>query len=366
MAQASNDTVDNGTGASVRSDINTRLAALFTNHSGTTDTTMVEKYAHQFWADSSSTNQLKIRNSANSAWIPLRTLDGGVIAKEGTASSPSISFGTASNTGFFRPNNSVDNEVALAVDGQAYISAGYNVGPTQDSNRCLRIGPGAALTSGFVKPNLQTASDSASKCTFVSEDGFLMVSGVGNPLIQINRLGDTASGNNLIIFRQNGTQEGSITVSPTGQVALAGAHLERWSQLPGGASRFEIPEGTVMSNTDELAEWENESNSHLNRCVISAVEGDPNVAGIFGGWDNDDDVNLNDFYIAMTGDYFIRIAQGTTVARGDLLMSAGDGTAKPQGDDIIRSKTVAKVISIHVSTTYDDGSYCVPCVLMAC
>ena len=34
------------------------------------------------------------------------------------------------------------------------------------------------------------------------------------------------------------------------------------------------------------------------------------------------------------GDFVIRIAQGTTVARGDLLMSAGDGTAKPQDDDM--------------------------------
>ena len=70
--------------------------------------------------------------------------------------------------------------------------------------------------------------------------------------------------------------------------------------------------------------------------------------------------------IKMTGDFIIRIGQGVTVQRGDLLMSAGDGTAKPQEDDIIRSKTIAKVTSTHVSCTYDDGSYCVPCVLMAC
>jgi hypothetical protein len=70
--------------------------------------------------------------------------------------------------------------------------------------------------------------------------------------------------------------------------------------------------------------------------------------------------------IAMTGDMIIRIAQGVVVQRGDLLMSAGDGTAKPQGDDIVRSKTVAKVTSNHVTCTYNDGSYCVPCVLMAC
>ena len=35
-------------------------------------------------------------------------------------------------------------------------------------------------------------------------------------------------------------------------------------------------------------------------------------------------------------------------------------------DDIVRSKTIAKVTSTTVSTTYTDGSYCVPCVLMAC
>ena len=95
--------------------------------------------------------------------------------------------------------------------------------------------------------------------------------------------------------------------------------------------------------------------------AVSSVEGDPNVAGVIVNVDDEGDLN-----VAMTGDFIIRIAQGTTVARGDLLMSAGDGTAKPQDDDIVRSKTIAKVTSTTVSTTYADGSYCVPCVLMAC
>lgn len=108
-----------------------------------------------------------------------------------------------------------------------------------------------------------------------------------------------------------------------------------------------------------------EDNEQLNKMAVSSVEGDPNVAGVFVSWDYDDD-DFNDMHIAMTGDMVIRIAQGTTVERGDLLMSAGDGTAKPQGDDIVRSKTIAKVTSTNVSHTYDDGSYLVPCVLMAC
>ena len=126
------------------------------------------------------------------------------------------------------------------------------------------------------------------------------------------------------------------------------------------------------ANTGDVIDWEYqgetvqatvivEDNEQLNRMKVSDVEGDANVAGVFVNWDEDDDMN-----VAMTGDMVIRIAQGTTVQRGDLLMSAGDGTAKPQGDDIVRSKTIAKVTSTHVSHTYDDGSYLVPCVLMAC
>lgn len=78
MAQASDRTVDDGTGIAVRSDINARFHALFTNHSGDTDTPMVEKYAYQFWADTTA-NQLKIRNSGNNAWIPLRGLSDGAV-----------------------------------------------------------------------------------------------------------------------------------------------------------------------------------------------------------------------------------------------------------------------------------------------
>jgi hypothetical protein len=122
----------------------------------------------------------------------------------------------------------------------------------------------------------------------------------------------------------------------------------------------------VLSNIDEMCGWGDEDNEQLNRMKVSDVEGDPNVSGVFQAWDDDDDTYTDDFYCAMTGDFIIRIAEGVIVQRGDLLMSAGDGTAKPQDDDIIRSKTVAKVTSTHVTCTYEDGSYCVPCVLMAC
>ena len=362
MAQASDNTVDNGTGAAVRSDINTRLAALFTNHSGTTDTTMVEKYAHQFWADNSSTQQLKIRNGTNTGWISLRTLDGGVIASEGTVSSPAITFGTASDTGFYRPASTIDNQVNLAIDGTPIMSVGYNVNPGGTPNRGVRIGPGASVTSGYVKPSLQTSASEDSRGIYLSETGFLQVSGKMSPPCILNRLGNDG---NMLQFKQESVIEGVVEVNGT-TVSYIGGHLSRWSQLPGGNSRSEILRGTVMSNTDEMCEWGEEDNEQLNRCKISEIEGDVDVSGVFQSWDDDDDEYTNDFVLAVTGDFVIRIAQDTTIARGDLLMSAGDGTAKPQGDDIVRSKTVAKVTSTEVSATHPDGSYCVPCVLMAC
>ena len=225
-------------------------------------------------------------------------------------------------------------------------------------------------------------------------DGYAIFSrDAANPVF-INRFTDDGG---LVGFYQNGTAEGDISVSGS-TVSYNGAHLSRWSQLAGGAERIEILRGSVLSNLDEMCEWTyeakeaiyyteedelpegvsvgdikelgreagTENNEQLNRMKISDVEGDPNVAGIFQGWDNEDETYTNDFYCAMTGDFIIRIAEGVTVQRGDLLMSAGDGTAKPQDDDIIRSKTIAKVTSTHVTCTYDDGSYCVPCVLMAC
>ena len=169
----------------------------------------------------------------------------------------------------------------------------------------------------------------------------------------------------IIRLRGQGNDEGSISVSGS-TVSYNGAHLARWSQLPGGAERTEILRGSVLSNLDEMCEWGDENNEQLNRMKVSDVEGDINVAGVFQDWDDDDDTYTNDFYCAMTGDFVIRIASGVTVQRGNLLMSAGDGTAKPQGDGYIQDKTIAKVTSTTVSTTYSDGSYCVPCVLMAC
>jgi len=232
-------------------------------------------------------------------------------------------------------------------------TASSNISPTER----LRItASGDVTTTGA-----STFSRTNAGFTARNGDSVSITRTTGTPL-EVNRQGSDGT---IVAFYESNSAEGSITISGT-TTSYNGAHLARWSQLPGGIERTEILRGSVLSNIDEMCEWGEEENEQLNRMKVSDVEGDKNVSGVFQAWDDDDDTYTNDFYCAMTGDFVIRIAQGVTVERGDLLMSAGDGTAKPQDDDIIRSKTIAKVTSTNVSCTYDDGSYCVPCVLMAC
>jgi hypothetical protein len=190
----------------------------------------------------------------------------------------------------------------------------------------------------------------------------------GDRVVLINRQNSDGT---LIDFRQANVTEGSISVSGT-TVSYNGGHLSRYSQTELNEKIEGLLKGTVMSNLDKMAEWINPEtkepyeNEQLNCMKISDVEGDKNVAGVFVNWEYDSELLTNDMNIAMTGDMIIRIAQGLVVEKGDLLISGGDGTAKPQSDDLIRSNTIAKVTSNHITCVYEDGSYCVPCVLMAC
>ena len=288
-------------------------------------------------------------------------------------------------------------------------SSQYGIGTTQgtdalkfkrDTTEMARFKSTGTFLVGQDNDSLST------KGHILDNDGRAFHIATSNAALWINRLTDDGD---LINFFGQDNKEGSISVNGS-TVSYNGAHLSRYSQLSGNAARTEILRGSVLSNLDEMCEWAyaaqpavaaqdavpyteedelpegvsvgdvktpaveaspgidayTENNEQLNRMKVSAVEGDVNVAGVFQSWDDDDDTHTNDFYCAMTGDFVIRIAQGVTVARGDLLMSAGDGTAKPQDDDIVRSKTIAKVTSTNVSCTYSDKSYCVPCVLMAC
>jgi hypothetical protein len=251
--------------------------------------------------------------------------------------------GTSTNGGF---------AWELAPSGTAGNAITFTQAMTLDSSGNLLVGT--------------TTFNSGSKGFLVGANGRIyVITSDGSPPYTANRLGSDGV---LVEFQQDNAVEGTISVSGT-TVSYNGGHLSRWAQTT-IAKDESIVKGTVLSNLDEMNVYTKDGqpvdNEQLNKVKVSDVEGDVNVAGVFVNWTHDEQHNVDEINMAMTGDMIIRIAQGTTVQRGDLLMSAGDGTAKPQGDDIVRSKTIAKVTSTHVTCTYADGSYCVPCVLMAC
>lgn len=135
MAQADGSCA-NASGSAFRADLNTQLAAVFTNHSGST--APATTFAYQFWADTTS-NKLKIRNSTNTAWIDLRGLDGGlelgttssITIGNGTAAAPSLGFTSDTDTGWYRYSA---NTIGLATEGAYRLFIGDNNGLVTSNN----------------------------------------------------------------------------------------------------------------------------------------------------------------------------------------------------------------------------------------
>ena len=219
-------------------------------------------------------------------------------------------------------------------------------------------------------------------------------------LLLVNRLTDDGS---LITLRQNNTEEGTISVSGStvSYNSFTGSHWSRFSNN----SKPTILKGTVLETLDEMCDWynlefnDNNGASQKIPHVLTAIQSDgdkitynhngidyeativkeadikhmkskvsdtvdaKNVYGVFSNYDLDGE-GYNDFYVASVGSFVVRIKSGQTIAKGDLLQSNGDGTAKVQSDDNIKSSSFAKILSTTVIETYDDGSFIVPCSLM--
>jgi hypothetical protein len=205
----------------------------------------------------------------------------------------------------------------------------------------------------------------------------------------------------------NGATHGSISISGTtcSYNAFSGSH---WSRLSDN-SKPTILKGTIIETIDEMCDWYSaeftvpaiggedeyvrsepiglpsgksvgdtitytyegtdytatiiqEGDEKHVKCKISDTADSKRVYGVFADWDNDDDT-VNDMYVTAVGTHVVRVHSSATISAGDLLVSNGDGTAKVQDDDIIRSKTIGKVLTNIVQETYDDGSYTVPCAL---
>jgi len=117
------------------------------------------------------------------------------------------------------------------------------------------------------------------------------------------------------------------------------------------------PKGTVVSTIDELDQYlsgprQGQTRADHAKVEVSSSVGDPCVYGVVDNYTEDGSVN-----VISVGIGAVRVTGACS--KGDLLESNGDGTARVQDDDIVRSKTIGKV-TIGNSNT---GVKLVSCVL---
>ncbi len=323
-------------------------------------------------------------------------------------------------------------ELDLSADtaGVSYLNLGdedaYNIGRigyfhsdnsmrfnTNSSERLRIDNAGNIYSNVTVNPVSQSGTTTTGQILLANS--YVAFGRVGGITAYFNR---QHSDGDVIAIRQDGSDEGTISVSGTtvSYNAFSGSH---WSRLTDN-SKPTILKGTVIETIDEMCDWYQakftipattskdddgneiqdtpeqtikdsialpsgkkvgdtishtyegvtydnaviikEGDNKHPKCKISDTADSKIIYGVHADWDNDDDT-VNDMYVTAVGTHVVRINKDVTVSAGDLLSSNGDGTAKVQDDDIIRSKTIGKVLTNIKQETYSDGSYTVPCAL---
>ena len=117
--------IDDASGAAVLSDLNAVLSAVRTNNSGATEP--AAKWAYMLWSDTTA-GVLKMRNSANNAWIVLFEL--GKAYPAFPAGTVTYFYQAAAPTGWTIKDTVTDKVLSVKGGGQAYNVAGGNTAGT--------------------------------------------------------------------------------------------------------------------------------------------------------------------------------------------------------------------------------------------
>ena len=347
----------------------------------------------------------------------------GVIGTSGISNAMVI----ARDTGFVALSGTPDSGRKLHIEGND-TSVGITLKDTAGSQYGINSDGGSLIfksdtgnvermridATGNVLIGKTSTSSAVAGVRFVGSiaAGLVEMTRNGGQPLNINRMTDDGT---LVAFYQNDVTEGTISVNGT-TVSYNGFTGTHWSRFTDNSTP-NILKGTVLETLDEMCDWYNlefdittttqdEDGNDVTNTVTEKVphvladgqsNGDvitynhegtdyqativketdikhmkskvsdnsdaKNVYGVFVAYDLDGE-GYNDFYVASVGSFVVRIKANETIAKGDLLQSNGDGTAKVQTDDAVRSSSFAKVLSTTVIETYDDGSFIVPCSLM--
>ena len=191
--------ISNQSGASFRTDLNNTLAAIVSNNSNSSSPATT--YAYQWWADT-STGTLKIRNSANNAWIELLQLDGTLTLEDGSASAPALSFRDDLDTGVF---SSSANTFCVATAGVIRMELGTSSTIFNDGGGDVdfRIESDSSSHMFFIDAgNNRIGIGTSSPSVELDLSGALKVSGLAQFANTIN-LTHASAGSNIIYFTED-------------------------------------------------------------------------------------------------------------------------------------------------------------------
>ena len=141
MSQVSDYNIANASGASVRSDLNAVFDAIKTLNSGGSDPSNTAAFMP--YVDTADSNNLKIRNAANNAFVTVGSVDSanlGLLPRAGGtmtgqlladdsagASAPAISFNGDTNTGIFRVGSNTIGFATAGVERVEISDAGLDM-----------------------------------------------------------------------------------------------------------------------------------------------------------------------------------------------------------------------------------------------
>ena len=356
-------------------------------------------------SDASSPQAMRIQSHVSDGDIIFKGNDGGstitAMAIDMSAGGR-VGIGTTSPYAILQTEQDTTNAIGLAVvnssDDGSSDSVGISFGLARSGGlvfgiEAIRVGKEQAFTStpSTVDSNIvfQTIlNETTAERMRLGASGTFMVgktaSNIGNagfearssgetiavrdsdtPL-QVNRLGNDGT---LVGLYHATSLEGTISVSGSTVSYNGFSGLHESSGI-----ETNTPIGTVVSTIDELDVYASKQGEAIKegdeidkekdnpkagqtranhaKVEISSTVGDKAVYGVVGSFNAQGKVN-----VASVGIGSVRVTGAC--AKGDLLESNGDGTAKVQSDNIVRSKTLGKVTIGNSST----GVKLVSCVL---
>ena len=261
MAQATDYALANQSGANFRSELNTILAAIVSQNSGSTAPTTT--YAFQWWIDTGVTPALlKLRNAANSAWITVGDVTAANLGllTSATAASTYLALAGGTVTG----NLEIGTTGSLTFEGataNAFETTLAVTDPTADRTITL---PDADLTVAGININQSFSKAQRGTITALTDGATITID-----MATANNFSVTLGGNRTFGAPSNVTagQSGVIVITQDGTGGRT-ASFNSAFKFPGGTA----PTLTTTANAVDVLAYYCESATRISARLISDLK----------------------------------------------------------------------------------------------